>query len=218
VLAPATAACCILTAGLGNTSFVGFPLLKALYGQEALQYAILADQPGSFLLLSTFGLGLAARYRRAAASGPPVWKKLLRFPPFMAFGMGLLLIPVGLPAILKPLLEPLAATLTPLALLSVGLQWQPGRGHFSRRALALGLVYKLVAGPLLAWLLLRALGLSGGLMFEVAVLEAAMAPMITASIVAAEHELAPSLAYQMVGVGIPLSLVTVLLWYLLLAS
>jgi hypothetical protein len=50
----------------------------------------------------------------------------------------------------------------------------------------------------------------------VTILEAAMAPMITGAVLAAERDLAPSLASNMVGLGVPLSLLTVPAWAWLL--
>jgi predicted permease len=44
-------------------------------------------------------------------------------------------------------------------------------------------------------------------------MEAAMAPMITASILAASHGLKPRLSSMMIGFGIPISFVTLLFWY-----
>ena len=41
--------CLVITAGLGNTSFLGFPIIEALYGKEGLETAIIVDQPGSLL-------------------------------------------------------------------------------------------------------------------------------------------------------------------------
>ncbi|HET8753135.1 MAG TPA: AEC family transporter [Salinimicrobium sp.] len=49
-----------LTAGLGNTSFLGFPLSEAYYGEEGLQIAILCDQ-ACFVVMSTFGIIAATR-------------------------------------------------------------------------------------------------------------------------------------------------------------
>src|SRR6202022_3959109 len=37
----------ILTGGLGNTSFLGYPLLETFYGKDALSVGVLTDQPGS---------------------------------------------------------------------------------------------------------------------------------------------------------------------------
>jgi predicted permease len=52
----------------------------------------------------------------------------------------------------------------------------------------------------------------------VTVFEAAMAPMIGASIVAIDHELDPPLVTLMVGLGIPLSFVTLPVWWRLLGT
>ncbi|MEO5971549.1 MAG: AEC family transporter, partial [Bdellovibrionia bacterium] len=58
----------ILTAGLGNTGFLGYPIVEALYGSGSLRTAMLVDQLGSFLILSTLGIGLAASYSGRASS------------------------------------------------------------------------------------------------------------------------------------------------------
>ena len=58
----------------------------------------------------------------------------------------------------------------------------------------------------------------GGLVLTVGVLQAAMAPMISAAILADEHDLEPQLANTVLGAGIVLSLVTVPLGNLLLGG
>jgi predicted permease len=45
-------------------------------------------------------------------------------------------------------------------------------------------------------------------MIEVAIMESAMAPMITASILATTHGLKPRLSSMMIGFGIPISFIT----------
>ena len=57
-----------------------------------------------------------------------------------------------------------------------------------------------------------------GLVLTVGVLQAAMAPMVSAAILADEYELEPSLANTVLGAGIVLSLLTVPLGNLLLGS
>jgi predicted permease len=71
--------------------------------------------------------------------------------------------------------------------------------------------------PLLCWLIGRALGV-GGLVLTVGVLQAAMAPMISAAILADEYELDPRLANALLGAGIVLSLLTIPLGNLLLPA
>ena len=52
-----------------------------------------------------------------------------------------------------------------------------------------------------------------GLILDISVIETAMAPMITGSIIAISYDLEPKLASLLVGVGIPLSFLTIGLWY-----
>ena len=73
-------------------------------------------------------------------------------------------------------------------------------------------------GPALVALLFVVILGARGVHIQVTLFEAAMAPMITGSIVAAEHDLDPSLSSLMVGVGIPLSFLTLPLWFQLLRA
>jgi len=58
----------------------------------------------------------------------------------------------------------------------------------------------------------------GGLVLTAGVLQAAMAPMISAAILADQYELEPALANTVLGAGIVLSLFTIPLGNLLLAG
>ena len=46
----------IMTAGLCNSSFVGFPVLMAMFGEEGLKVGVVIDQAGSFVVLATAGV------------------------------------------------------------------------------------------------------------------------------------------------------------------
>jgi predicted permease len=54
--------------------------------------------------------------------------------------------------------------------------------------------------------------------FNIAVIEAGMAPMITSSILAMTHNLRPRLAGVMLGVGVPLSFFSLSFWYWLIGQ
>jgi hypothetical protein len=56
-----------------------------------------------------------------------------------------------------------------------------------------------------------------GTEIQVTLFEAAMAPMITGSIIAAEYDLDGDLAALMVGLGIPLSFLILPIWFQLLS-
>ena len=55
-----------------------------------------------------------------------------------------------------------------------------------------------------------------GLLMDVSIMEAAMAPMITASILASTYGLKPKLSSMMIGFGIPLSFITLAFWFWIL--
>ena len=113
------------------------------------------------------------------------------------------------------MLERLAALLTPMALISVGLQLRWSEIHEELRYLLAGLSYKLLIAPLIILVTYSLANVDHNIL-RVAVLEAGMAPMITASILAASHQLRPRLAGMMVGVGVPLSFLTLGVWYYVL--
>lgn len=203
----------ILASGLGNTSFVGLPMIEAWYGKEWIGVGVVADQLGSFLALSTLGILTATAYSSGAASPRELARRVLLFPPFQALALALLLRPFAYPDVVVSVLQKLGDTLTPLALASVGFQLRfrvaPGVG----KPLALGLLFKLLLGPALVFLLYVVLIGATGPVVRVTVFEAAMAPMITAGIIAIDHDLDPPLVTLLLGVGIPLSFLTLAAWW-----
>ncbi|MCI5124939.1 MAG: AEC family transporter, partial [Candidatus Electrothrix sp. AR5] len=57
-----TTGCLLLIIPLGNTSFLGIPMVKAFFGEESIPYALVYDQLGSFLGLATYGSLILAVY------------------------------------------------------------------------------------------------------------------------------------------------------------
>ena len=207
-----------LTGGLANTSFVGLPMVETFYGRDFLGLGILIDQLGSYFVLSTLGILVASLYSSShSISAKAVIRKIVLFTPFQAFVIALLLMPFEYPIWLDDLLRRLGATLIPIALVSVGHQLQLSHVRGKVSALTIGLAFKLALGPALILLLFAPMLRSDWQMLSVTVSEAAMGPMIGASIVAMDHELDPPLVTLMVGVGIPLSFLTLPLWWYLLS-
>lgn len=198
----------LLCVPLGNTSFLGFPMVAALRGQDAVRYALVYDQLGSFLILSTYGMFVIARYGGQSRPTPrSVLTRMATFPPFLALLVGLL--PVQQPAVVASVVSRVGETLVPLAMFAVGMKLELRPHALSHKAaLAFGLTAKMLLLPLLAWLCMRALGQRSEAA-EVAVLEAGMPPMITAGALAGAAGLAPGLAAALVGYGVLLALVTV---------
>ena len=199
-----------LVGGLGNTSFVGLPMIESLHGRDGLGLGLLIDQLGSYLVLSTLGVFVAALYageeRRSAGA---MLKKIVSFPPFIALVVALALRPLPMPAALDATLLRLGETLAPLALLSVGLQLRFDALRAQARLLSIGLGYKLVACPAIVFLVLWLMDAPFDMTSRVSMIEAAMPPMI----VAAEARLDAPLVSTLIGVGIPIGLATATLWH-----
>ena len=212
--------CLIMTAGFSNTSFLGFPIIQALYGDEGLKMAILVDQPGTFVVLSTLGVFVATLYSKGSSNGIEIAKKIIFFPPFIAFLLACFMnvFHFDFHQYIQFGLQKIGSVMTPLAMLSVGLQL-----HFDRRSkhfkfLRLGLFYKLIMTPAIIYLLYVVILEQHSQMIQVSLMEAAMAPMISSSIIASSYGLKPRLCSMMIGFGIPLSFITLVFWYFVASS
>ncbi|WP_183960733.1 AEC family transporter [Chiayiivirga flava] len=211
-----TRAALMLCIGLGNTSYLGYPLTLALLGDAALPTAVIYDQFGSFLILATWGLWVLARYGGEAPPTPAQSaRKVLTFPPFVALVVALTVMPAQPPHAIDAVLLRLSDALLPVVALAVGLQLQLRLPREQLAPLGAGLALKLLLMPLLALGLVALLGLRG-LQADAVVLETAMPPMITAGALAISHRLAPTLAAALVGYGTLLSMLTLPLWHWLI--
>lgn len=209
----------MLTGSLANTSFIGIPMIEAFFGSQGVGLGILIDQAGTYLVLSTLGMFVATIY---AQGGMPtartIAKKVFTFAPFIAFVLALMLIPVTYPAWFEALLDRLGGTLVPLALVSVGYQIQFSEMRGRMPELTLGLGFKLIIAPALIGLLYAGLFGGRGEIIQITIFEAAMPPQIGAAIVAMEHDLDPQLVTLMIGVGIPISFLTLFAWRQVLSA
>ena len=208
----------IMCAGFGNTSFVGIPVIQSIFGESGLKTVMLADQPGSFVALSTVGIAVANFYSGGKSSVVEILGKIIRFPPFLAFSVAVILnvLKIEIPHDLDEVFRKLGDTTVPLALVSVGSQLQWQKLDSDTKPLFWGLLFKLMLFPAFIFVFYFILLKQRGEIIEISFLESAMAPMITAGIIAASHKLEPKLCNLMIGVGIPLSFITLAFWYLVL--
>ena len=199
-------------------------MIETFYGPTFLSIGILIDQLGTYLVLSTAGILVATLYSAASANDASgttvrdVARKIATFPPFVALIIALLLRPVDFPPEFEDLLGRLGGTLAPLALVSVGFQLRLEDLDGRLQPLALGLLFQLLLGPLLVGLFLTQLVGTTGPIARVTIFELAMAPQIGAAVVAMDYKLDPQLVTLMVGLGIPLSFITLPIWWYFLQA
>jgi predicted permease len=203
----------MLTGGLGNTSFVGLPMIEAYYGHGGILTGIIVDQLGSFMVLSTLGITVAGLYSSGRPTAGEIVRRIVLFPPFIALVIALVLIPLEYASWFTALLKRLGDTLAPLALVSVGFQLRLRHLAGHGRNLAVGLGFKLLFAPLVIYLLYAKLLGAHGQAIQVTLFESAMPPMIAAAIIATEHDLDPELSTLMVAVGLLVSFATLGGWW-----
>ncbi|EIP85149.1 auxin efflux carrier, putative [Burkholderia humptydooensis MSMB43] len=115
----ATVGCLTLVCGTSNTSIVGVPVVQALIGSAAVGHALVVDQ-ANFIVMCTAGLVAADVYAGSATSWRGVARQLAGYRPIQAMALALLLRPVPFPTVVEDVLAALGATLTPIAMISVG--------------------------------------------------------------------------------------------------
>lgn len=203
---------------LGNTSFLGYPMTQALFGEQGMPYAVIYDQLGSFIALTTYATVVAAIYSAQVAK-PDLRKivlKIITFPSFIALIVGLLFRDAVWPEFVHALIDGLSATLVPVVMIAVGYQlhFRFNRSELGPMISALGI--KLMLMPLIAWSIWKIMG-EQGLVVDISIFQAAMPPMISAGALAIMAGLAPRLVSGIIGFGILLSLVTLPAVYWLLS-
>jgi malate permease and related proteins len=194
---------------LGNTSFLGFPMTEALFGSAAMPYAVVYDQVGSFIALTTYVTIVAALYS-PAASKPTVKSiavKIITFPSFIALLLGLLLHGSDYPDFAQGLIDSLAATLVPVVMVAVGFALTIKFSKHEVSPLISALLIKLALMPALAALLWFSVG-QRGIAVDISIFQSAMPPMISAGAIAIMAGLAPRLVSGIIGLGILLGLLT----------
>lgn len=213
-----TTGCLIIVAGLANTSFLGFPFIEILYGKEGLPIALLIDQGGSFLLVSSLSIVVGTIYSHQEGKLSAIPRKILTFPPFLFLLATLVMSFLGwkTPEFLLPVVTAIAKTMAPVAIFAIGLKFSLDFESLKSNHYWLAMGYRLVLAPAVVYLLYRNFLSIEELPFKVTILESGMAPMITGSIVAIQYNLRPKLATLLASLGIPISIITVLIWYFLL--
>lgn len=206
----------LLCVPLGNTSYLGYPLVQAMRGEEALPYAVIYDQFGAFMILSTFGLIVLAHFSGEDRPTPRrILRRILSFPAFISLVIALTIFPAQPPSAIDGILQRLSDALLPIAAMAVGLQVKLRLPRETLAPLGTGLAMKLMLLPALALLWAKLAGMPP-LIADTVVLETAMPTMITAGALAISHRLAPAFAAALVGYSLLFSMITLPLWDFLL--
>ncbi|MGB3960840.1 MAG: AEC family transporter [Sulfurimonas sp.] len=204
----------LLVGVLTNSSFLGIPIINAYFGAEAIGYVLVYDQLGTFLAFAIYGTFVASYYSSEhKLEFKLILTKLFTFPPFIALLLAFTLTGAAFHPAISSTLEALSATIVPLALVAVGLQLQFRLPRDDLKPFGTALFIKLLFAPFVAILFCWIFDFES-LAAKVSILEAGMAPMITAGVLASMAGLAPRLSASIVGYGILFSFATTAFLYL----
>lgn len=198
----------MLVAILTNSSFMGIPIINAYMGESSLAYILVYDQLGTFIALATYGTFIASYYSsKNQISFKIITLKVLTFPPFLSLVLALLLMGVEFHPVISKVLSSFANTIVPIALVAVGLQLQFKLPKEDLKPFSVALFIKLIIAPIIAIVICKIFDWNNQAAM-VSIMEAAMAPMITAGAIASMAGLAPRLSSAIVGYGILISFIT----------
>ena len=166
-----------------NMAFIGYPVSVALFGQEALFYAVILVLPFNLLAYSLGPLMLAgqAKFRWQQLTSPCIVTSVIAL--IVALGH------LSMPALAGECLNFVGNMTTPLSLLVVGslLADLPfGRAFTSLRLWILAALRLLVL-PAVLWLLLKWTGIGTPLVANIAVILMAMPTALNGSMLAMEY-------------------------------
>jgi len=192
----------LVVSTMGNTAFLGIPMIKTFFGAEALSYGILYDQLGTGIAYIVMGAFVLPLFTKEKKKSPlQVFKDLLIFPPFVALILGFLFIYIPFPSVLENFLGSISATLVPCAMIAVGFQMKYKLPRTTLLPLGIGLWTKLVIIPIFSYFLITIFG-NDSLAAKTSVLQSGMPPLITAGALAINAQLEEDLCASLVGYGL----------------
>lgn len=148
---------------LSNTTFMGYPIVSNLLGQEALFYAVLGA--GFIFEVISWTVGVYLIGRNGKATTEFNWKNIVFSPGIVSIVLGLIffLTQWQLPTLAQDVVDTLAPATSPLAMIVVGLMLSRSDivAAFKNPVLYLAALLKLFAVPLAIIAVLKLIGFSG---------------------------------------------------------
>jgi malate permease and related proteins len=201
----------ILAAMVGNTGYLGYPIVLAMVGKEYFAWALFYDLLGTVFGAYGLGVALAARFNGRTGNYQTVFKALCINPALWSFAFGLLFRQQSIPNLLESCLEVLAWTAVALSLILIGMRLSKLNSFVSVPQATASLGIKMFIVPLILGSTLPIFGLTGEVA-QVIVLQMAMPPAFATLVIAETYDLDRELAVTALASGSIVLLVTLPIW------
>lgn len=148
---------------LSNTSFMGYPIVQSLLGQEALFYAVVGA--GFIFETVSWSLGVYLVSRNGSESAGFNWKKVVFSPGILSIVVGLIFFGFqwSVPEPINSVINMMSPATSPLAMIVIGLMLSRSnlKEAFQNKFIYLASALKLLVVPIIITLALKAFGISG---------------------------------------------------------
>lgn len=204
----------LLASMVGNTGYLGYPVILALVGEKYFGWALFYDMLGT--TIGAYGLGvlLAARFGGEAQSHWQLVRAMLQNPALWSLGFGLGLRQIPVPELAERSLQGFAWSAIALSLVLIGMRLsQLKSGRYLRQA-SVSLVIKMLIVPFVLGIGLFLLGITGSPLLII-VLQMAMPPAFATLVLAEVYNLDRDLSVTALAFGSIGLLLTLPVWMLL---
>ncbi len=209
-LPPELRAILVLVGVMGNTTFLGYPVVRAVLGEGAMPYAIIYDQASWIFLIVLWLPVVALVGSKSRRDGATIIRDLFKAPPFLALVAGLLLRSITFPAFFMDSLGLLAQLTAPLVMLYLGSTQKLSMQRKEILIVVVVVILKQLMFPLINFALASLLGVHQ-LILSTVILQSSMPVMIATIIYGAQVGLNVSLISKIVTMSTIISPITLIL-------
>lgn len=190
----------LLAAMVGNTGYIGYPVILALVGTKYFGWALFYDLLGTTLGAYGLGVVVAAGFGKGFQSHWQLTKAILINPALWSLGFGLLCRQLPLPKLAQLSLQGLGWTIVSLSLVLIGMRLQQLNSWHNLPRASIGLVIKMLLVPFILGSSLSLFGITGAPRLVI-VLQMAMPPAFATLVIAEAYNLDRDLAVTSLAVG-----------------
>ncbi|MEA5521865.1 AEC family transporter [Limnoraphis robusta] len=207
----------ILSSMVGNTGYIGFPIILSLVGTEYFGWAVFYDGLGS--AIGAYGLGvlLAAKFGLETQNPLSLMIVMLKNPALWSLGFSLVFREVPFPSGVEQILQVMAWGMVALSLILMGMRLSQLSSLRYLKQASVSLTIKMFIVPLVIGTILSILGVRGSPLL-VMVLLMATPPAFATLVLAEAFNLDRELTVTTLAVGSVVLLMTLPFWLFLFGS
>ncbi len=207
----------LLASMVGNTGYLGFPIILTLFGEKYFGWALFYDLLGTTIGIYGLGALMGAYFGKGAKNSQQLILTLLKTPTLWALCFGLWFRRIPLPQPLEISLQTLAWTVISLSLVLIGMRLSQLDSWLSVQTASITLGIKMLLIPLVLGIIIALLGVRG-VPHLVMVLQMSMPPAFGTLVLAENFDLDRQLAVTALVVGSGSLLLMLPVWLLLFGS